>query len=126
MKVIDLLNKIANKECLPNLIKYDNCIYYKNGSNEYIKVGNLGTFMQSVYEIDLNKEIEILDDEVEIQKTNVVIRELNPQEAFFKDGTEIVHKLMYNKINEIVRLINQSTAKSQFKECDDVITVDYI
>ena len=45
-------------------------------------------------------DFEILEDEEEIQK-------LNPEECYFKDGTELVYKLMYNKINELVEKVNE-------------------
>ena len=34
MKIIDLLNKIANREEVPPIIKYNNHIYYNVGSKE--------------------------------------------------------------------------------------------
>lgn len=51
---------------------------------------------------DFNK----LNDEVEIIKEEKEIEKLNPEECYFKDGTEFVYKLMYNKINEIIDEIN--------------------
>ena len=48
--------------------------------------------------INLNTKIKILD--------KPIIEELEPNKCYFKDGTELVYKEMYSKINEIIRVIN--------------------
>ena len=65
MKIIDLLNKIANGEELPKKIKYND--------DEYIHIGNYCYFCEETNEIlsqntyaefsRLNDEVEILDEE---------------------------------------------------------------
>ena len=55
------------------------------------------------YKIDfmriLNYKVEILEEKE--------IKLLDPNEGYFKDGTEWVYREMYNKINEIVYKINE-------------------
>lgn len=45
----------------------------------------------------MNKDFELIEN----------IREMNPKEIYFKDGTDIVNKIMYDKINEIIREVNK-------------------
>lgn len=48
----------------------------------------------------LKHDFEILEDEEEIER-------LDPNKAYFKDGTELVYELMYSKINELVENVNK-------------------
>lgn len=106
MKVIDLLNKIANKEDVPKKIKYDNHIFeYKKGINrnlEYICIDatdkiwkelNIDDAIDEIYKIPL-----ILNDEIEIIEDNE-IKKLN--EHIFVDDHSLVLK-----INEIIDRLN--------------------
>ncbi len=102
IKIIDLLNKIANKEELPKKIKYHDVIYNLNENNEYISNRSLSIFMMNIYEVNLNDEVELLE-EIDIQE----IKELDLCKLYFRDGTELIYKLMYNKINEIIRVVNK-------------------
>lgn len=56
----------------------------------------------------LNEEVIILDDELEILEEECIIEELNPKDGYFKDGTDFVNILMWQKINEIVRVLNKN------------------
>jgi hypothetical protein len=70
MKVIDLLNKIANGEEAPKKIKYDNTIYeyneqydYKNELQiNYYSVDKGEDFFNEVYCFSLNDEVEIIEE----------------------------------------------------------------
>lgn len=72
IKIIDLLNKIANGEEVPQTIKYDDfywnwcgsCKIYEARDEENIEI-NL--YRSLVYEGDLNDEVEILDKEDEFE-----------------------------------------------------------
>lgn len=112
MKIIELLNKIANNEEVPKKIKVS-CYefewrergrYYTNTTK-----GNCQTLLQDWLNNanKLNSEVEIIEDEKEIQS----IETLNPHDEYFRDGTELVYKLMYNKINEIAMKVNQLDKK---------------
>lgn len=60
MKIIDLLNKIANGEELPKKIHYFNKEFYLK---ENIYFGDIFTLMHYIQEEDLNEEVEILEEE---------------------------------------------------------------
>lgn len=78
MKIIDLLNKIANEEELPLKIKYNNVIYkYENGTDDYSdENGRLLFEWLFRTTIDfLNDEIEIInDDKYELLKSYIYIK----------------------------------------------------
>ena len=112
MKIIELLNKIANNEEVPKKIEVS-CYefewreegrYYANTTK-----GNYQTLLQDWLNNanKLNSEVEIIEDKKEIQS----IETLNPHDEYFRDGTELVYKLMYNKINEIAMKVNQLDKK---------------
>lgn len=69
MKIISLLNKIANGEEVPKKIKYDNLVYeydeqydYKNELQiNYYSVDNGTDFFNNVFCYSLNDEVEILE-----------------------------------------------------------------
>ena len=100
MKVIDLLNKIANKEEIP-LIKYNGRILHYDYLNEWFedKKDN-GYCKMEVYYEDLNDEVEILD--------NKKIEERLP---IFEDGDTFDTRLALNQerrmINKILDHINK-------------------
>lgn len=115
MKIIELLNKIANGEEIPKKIKYLNRIYeykyttYGTGylyEDKGIKYWFSEDALSDSAE-ELNYEVEIIEDEKEIQS----IETLNPHDEYFRDGTELVYKLMYDKINEIAMKVNQLDKK---------------
>ena len=60
--------------------------------------------------MDIHTRREVLKqllDEVEIKDNKEIIKPLDPNEVYFKDGTELVYKLMYNKINELAMTVNK-------------------
>ena len=60
--------------------------------------------------MDIHARREVLKqllDEVEIKDNKEIIKPLDPNEVYFKDGTELVYKLMYNKINELAMTVNK-------------------
>lgn len=101
MKIIDLLNKIAKGEELPNKIAYttlDGCRYilkYDELKEDYYdgKECLMGSAYNIIYH--LNDEVEIIEEEKEIEefKTNYTCSELD---------FEII-----DKINELVRELNK-------------------
>lgn len=103
IKVIELLNKIANGE-YPKRFKYNNKIYeYKRTVNGKGYVTENDDWFNSDIFIDewenLNEEIEILEDNTE------EIEELKPVEdglAYRYEWSEVP-----KKINELVRAVNK-------------------
>lgn len=112
MKIIELLNKIANNEEVPKKIKVS-CFEFewRAVGRYYVSTtkGNYQTLLQDWLDNanKLNSEVKIIEDEKEIQS----IETLNPHDEYFRDGTELVYKLMYDKINEIAMKVNQLDKK---------------
>ena len=100
MKIIDLLNKIANGEEVPKKIKYKNVVLsYRIDEKDYI--GDNYFLSDLLWDENLgfilNNEVEILEKENKIPENLCGI--VNPRE-----GTKIVpnnEELMF-KINEII------------------------
>lgn len=70
MKVIDLLNKIANGEEVPKKIKYDEKIYYLDDGNyrAYNKYGyQMELMLYNPFHI-LNDEVEVIEEDKKIEK----------------------------------------------------------
>lgn len=101
MKVIDLLNKIANGETPPKKIKYDNSIcFYDEGKKDYYVDGDLclcGDYIRFCLD-DLNDEVEIIEDK-KIEKIDL--------EDTIQNDTDLGQQCkIINKINEIVDKLN--------------------
>lgn len=96
MKVIDLLNKIANGEEVPEKIKYSGLDYqFQHNCMEYLT--DYGTcFIRNISSKSLNNEVEIIED---TPKEDKKITKLN--EHIFVD----VHSIVL-KINEIIDRLN--------------------
>ncbi len=109
MKIIDIFNKIANKEEVPNKVKFNNEIYtYKPEWNDYSnKEGTHGLFADVIsnsYQITrmLDEEIEIIEEDKKIEKLK--------REDFFDNfgGISINDDKFIDKINELIDEANKS------------------
>jgi len=108
MKIIDMLNKIANGEELPKKIKYDGIEfkitkvmladnkYYKNYINED---------MECLFPINTN----YLNDEIEIIEENNKIEKMHYD--FNQNCNEYLYAKLEDKINEIIEVINNEYNK---------------
>ena len=118
MKVIDLLNKIANGEEVPKKIKYKTYIYkFIKAENKYYEENNAdqpnGT-LGHYWALDgiLNNEVEILDDEED--KDIPLIPDDELYSVFdSKEGINKNKRIDYNfkvlkeKINQVVTEFNE-------------------
>lgn len=100
IRVIDLFNKRANGEEIPEKIKYNGEIYYLNDGNysTYNKYGYLKRFFQwewSLFE-HLNDEIEIIEEDKKIKNIGTIYFNETPTEA-----------ILHRKIEEIIDYINK-------------------
>ena len=106
MRVIDLLNKIANGEEVPKKIKYDDQIYYMVGNNDYenYEYEETPTLLFAVGSTSyINEEIEILDEE-EDKKEDKKIEKID----LIDDYTPYIQfRVTVNKINEIIDKLNK-------------------
>ena len=123
MKVIDLLNKIANGIDIPLQIKYDNDIWkYDEMARDYLLIDKSGEEYLICEELNLmyalNEEVEVVEEEQEDKKIRKIKTEYSPdieEEIFYVDGNKPNHcilgdngtKLIINKINEIIDKINK-------------------
>ncbi len=101
IKIIDLLNKIANGEEVPEKIKFQNCIYTTKNPvvNEYrTEDGRTLTENHYMVEAFLTNEVEILDEEDEFED----IEELTCNEYDFEK--KAINQLIKNQKKIIERL----------------------
>lgn len=118
MKVIDLLNKIANGEEVPNEIIYDGLHYYNvgNKTQAYYENSELDeiSFIRAIYsESHLNDEVELLEEDKKIKKIETKIGYgglTYLKDENFGDGDLGFTKrenIIVDKINEIIEVINE-------------------
>ena len=106
MKVIDLLNKIANDEELPEKIKYNDKIWRLASNKTYFIGSDYGYDFwlehgDDKFEdepITLNDEVEIIEEDKKIKR----IGKLNQVE----DKQNLNNYILRDKINEIIDKIN--------------------
>ena len=102
MKVIDLLNKIANGEEVPKKIKYCGVDYYWTNSTYENSEADEVLFWFDVYsEEHLNDEIEIIEEDKKIEKLDLIY-DYTPYMQF---------RVLANKINEIIDYLNKRSGE---------------
>ena len=100
MKVIDLLNKIANNEEVPNKIKYYNYIFEWTGSSYYSY--EFDKYLERVICIeDLNYPIEILEYKELIKPFKNFLDDYNLSGAYEQTLTDYIHQLSL-KVNYLL------------------------
>jgi len=97
MKVIDLLNKIANKEEVPKSFEYLDFVYIWNEKRKAYFDDTSGICFSSNHLIDfcLNDEVKIIDEDKKIEK------------LFVGGYDTISDTTLANKINEIIDVVNK-------------------
>lgn len=101
MKVIDLLNRIANGEEVPKKIKYDEHIWlFKEGVREYLEEYDLYKLDNFEFS-ELNEEVEIIED----KPFNERVEEIYNRHIDYIYGKED------KKINKIKQLNNVASCK---------------
>jgi len=93
MKIIDLFNKIANGEEVPEKFKFAGQIFEKQGS--YIEDGDGDSIFDSMCTdfSNINEEVEIIEENKKIEKLN--------------DDNFGSTYAVFNKINEIIDKVNE-------------------
>ena len=105
MKVIDLLNKIANGEEVPKRIYYFNREFYLK-ENTYF--GDTFTLMHYIQEEDLNDEVEIIEEEKKIpEKLDHLIGYDIQQFDDLKEYVEITTNDLFGEVNKVIDTLNQ-------------------
>ena len=115
MKVIDLLNKIANEEKVPKKIMYKDEIYTKNKYNfTYWSKEESNTLQIDTF--DLKKEIRIIEEDKEIEKLERIngsyLVDLRSDNSIEEQSEAITNLIIYlnnnvDKINELVKAVNE-------------------
>jgi hypothetical protein len=121
MKIIDLLNKIANGEEVPSKIKVDEKTYEYQGDDYGHKQddddnGIITSWLFTDNEIEkydyisefLNDEVEIIEEDKKIEKLDIqddgnTITLFNDKEWTILDNVDV---LFGNKINELIDKVN--------------------
>ena len=100
MKVIDLLNKIANGEEVPKKITTQNGAYWydETNINEFKRYRNPENYYL-IDENDLNDEVEILEEEKKIPEKLSTL-------TYTNRNTISIWNEHRNKINEIIDYLN--------------------
>lgn len=110
MKIIDLLNRIANEEELPKKIKYGSKIWeYEEASDDY-KSGNLYLF-ENLF--DYTKTSGFINDYIEIIEEPKKIEKLELKSGKIDDKEFLAKYITHNryKINELIDEINKLKEK---------------
>lgn len=105
MKVIELLNKVANGEEIPVLIKYNGevfCFYDGIYINREVKTLALTEFM-TLSKFNLNEEVEIIEDKIKKIYTAYYRENINEVENFLLEN---INQLA-DKVNELIDEINK-------------------
>lgn len=110
MKVIELLNKIANKEEVPTPIRFRNDYYDFDDGDYFNQQHRRWIFNDNDISGILNEEIEIIEEDKKIKKLNIY-------HYFTSLGIDNTGRLdenltdISNKINEIIDKINKMEDK---------------
>lgn len=106
MKIIDILNKMANGELEDGFkFKYDNDTYKYNKKEDEIVSIEYGVCLGNYYKVE-----NILNDEVEVIEENKEIEELDNMELI--NARPEVNAI---KINELVRAVNKLNKEREEK-----------
>ena len=107
MKIIDLLNKIANGEEIPGKIKYDRKIYHYGNYIKWYISDNLWDEL-FIDKNNLNDEIEIIEDipKEDTPKEEKKIAKIGKLNQVSNNKQHLNNYILRNKINEIIDRLN--------------------
>ena len=115
MKIIELLNRIANGIDIPLQIKYDNDIWkYDEMARDYLLIDKSGEEYLICEELNLmyalNEEVEIIEEDKKIEPI-LIWKEGKDLMTKGIEGRDIVigelGKIIISKINEIIDKLNK-------------------
>ena len=100
MRVIDLLNKIANGEEVPKKIKFKGIdrIYEYDRLYNWFDDNSSDNCKDIFYICELNDEVEIIEEDKKIEKID---------NAYYHETQDRQNEIFKNKINEIIDYINK-------------------
>lgn len=128
MKVIDLLNKMANDEDYRPTVVFSRVTFTYNtivGDYENDRDSDYGIFANYVIENILNDKVEVIEENKEIKE----LKELNKISYNEFKYTDTKHRfdltnIEYDKINELVREVNKINRQLEEQETEDIDTVE--
>lgn len=119
IKIIDLLNKIANGEKVPKEFTFAGILYKTDDISKYSHKDAIGnSFFREYYLTPnfLNNELEIIEEEKEIEKLRINNGKVN---GTWENGNNYCYTLsapqtvIINKINELIEAVNEMRAKNE-------------
>lgn len=108
MKIINLLNKMAETEEIPAKIKYDGRVYtFDHLKGKYYENETCSINWDYVSIYCLNEEVEIIGEDNLIQKIKSLNNVGNASDlGEFKDKQQLNNHILKDKINEIIIKLN--------------------
>ena len=121
IKVIDLLNKIANGEELPKKIKWDDMIFTLGIIREVptLKTANNIDIIEFIRARYLNDEAEIIEDAEEDKEIEKIPKEKIDEYLWEYRGDEVyglklfVANILNDKLNEVIDIVNKLNKKGE-------------
>ena len=119
IKVIDLLNKIANGEELPENIKYDNTIwqYNKAKTDYYQDIGSTKLYFFAelvVYNKNwLNDTVEIIEEQEDIDIQEIIGLDLEKYQFDITDEFAVDITLKINQLLDAVKQLDKKTKEKK-------------
>ena len=131
MKIIDILNKMANGE-LEDEFKFcleDEVYTYTKGDNSIRDKYHNKIGQTKIIETYLNKEVLLFkDNNQEVIEENKEIEELNNTnyncEEMSIEETNCYNNLIRTKLNEVIRAVNKLNKQLEEQETEDIDTVE--
>ena len=107
IKIIDLLNKIADNEEGPAKIMYDRCLYTCDRLTRTYYDETYNALWESYNFRILNNKVEIIEDSKKIEKIKQLNNVAGCKELIeLKDKQQINNHILKDKINELIDEIN--------------------
>lgn len=112
MKVIDLLNKIAKAEEVPEKIKW-HCVEFNYINGDYINCNSCSLFR---HDVDIYTVLNMLNDEIEIIEEDKKIEKIDGIYAVDHKWQSENNNMFTNKINELIDEVNKTKGGNNEKE----------
>ena len=128
MKVIDLLNKMANDADYRPTVVFTRVTFTYNtivGDYENDRDSDYGIFANYVIAKILNDEVEVIEENKEIEELGFIEETVEYCDGSGYTNTEAASAIdMHKKINELVRAVNKINKQLEEQETEDIDTVE--
>ena len=109
IKIIDLLNKVANGDVVPKIIMFNNIRYdYQEEDNTYYSYGNNCLWKGYCFGI-LNDYVEIIEEEKELEKLDIESENGRYRLKFNSCSYSLneINYIILSKLNEVIDTLNK-------------------